>query len=91
MTTKTCNTFWGSHGCELPEGHDPEQEHPVHECSWPEYDDNGQLPERALCSQAQHVTDEYIRLRFNTVDRDTWTKWRTVELQLFRNDEETPR
>ncbi len=88
----TCNTFWGSHGCELPRRHDPEQEHPIHECSVETMDDNGVITGRGVCSQAQYVDDERVRTRFTSGGiLPGWGAWHEVALPLFRNDEEKAR
>lgn len=86
----TCDTFWGSHGCELRTGHDPEQEHPIHECSIAELDDDGKVTDRWVCSQAQYVDDGHVRMRFLSAN-DEWSDWNELALPLFRNDEEKVR
>lgn len=87
----TCDTFWGSHGCELPEGHDPEQAHPIHECSVPVLNDDGEIIDRDVCSQAQYIDAERIHSRFLTQVPEVWTEWRVLKLPLFRLDEEKVR
>jgi len=86
----TCNTFWGSHGCELPTGHTPDDEHPIHECSVEVMDQDGDIVGRDVCSQAQYVTDQSIRTRY-FIDDGRWTDWSEVALPLFRRDEEKAR
>jgi len=87
----TCDTFWGSHGCELPRGHDSEQDHPIHECSIPEWDEfDAGIGAKEVCSQAQYVDDEKIQTRFTTQEGG-WTDWREIALDLFRNDKEKAR
>lgn len=82
--TITCDTFWGSHGCDLPARHNPEQEHPIHECAVLEYD-HDMNSTRGICSQAQYVDGFSIRQRFTTHEGG-WTDWSEVELELFRLD-----
>ena len=90
VTSSTCDTYWGSHGCDLPVGHDSEQEHPVHECSIPDYDEEGDVTGKLVCSEAQYVDEETIRNRFRTQD-GLWTDWQEIKLELFRMDEEKVR
>ena len=82
----TCDTFWGSHGCGLPEGHDPDEEHPIHACLVEEYDDEAwELRGWAICCQAQYVDRDTIRIRRPKVDG--WQGWTERQTSLFGLDD----
>lgn len=85
----TCGTFWGSHECDLPAGHDPEQKHPIHECVVHFYGENGSR-KKIVCSQAQYLAKHRIRSRFTLTDTE-WTDWEVAPLRLSRNDKEKAR
>lgn len=67
-----CNFFWGSHGCELPEG-----EHTVHQCSWVITDmEDEQHVE--LCSEYDEKADFNNRVRHNSnrySEPVEWSNW----------------
>lgn len=84
---ETCNTFWGSHGCDLPAGHDPTQEHPIHVCFVRVYGEDGEVVEHDYCQRAQYVTAESSRVSYMQNDEETWSEWHEGFGALFRNDE----
>ena len=76
-----CNTFWGSHGCNLPAGHDPDEAHPIHQCEYPDFEGGDVW----LCSQAQWTSPESTQVRHET--GDGWSEWEDYGLPLFGNDD----
>lgn len=82
----TCNTYWGSHGCGLEEGHDPEQEHPIHVCQWQAIDEDGQPTGPMLtCTQAQ-IQDGRTLARWEGDEDGTFGPWHDYGISLFRMD-----
>jgi len=67
LMTMSCDTFWGSHGCDLESGHEG-----VHVC--------GSRDPEGVCSQMRK-TDEVghgeVRFRYYGTDRKwgEWTPW----------------
>lgn len=80
-----CDTFWGSHGCDLPDRH-CRDEQPVHQCG----DDTDP------CDQIRRLPDGRMERRaalYAVHDDDTvsetdweWDKWGPTTLELFRMD-----
>lgn len=80
-----CDTFWGSHGCDLPPNHDPDEEHPVHRCEVPEYDEDGRIERIDFCTEAQYLTKDTIKIRY--FGQDDWHEWVESPLGLFGLDD----
>lgn len=74
-----CDRFWGSHGCDLPEGHRPRH----HECRSTALDvDDVRQP--VICSQMQEIDDKGGgRVRFRLLDTNRWSEW--SEWKWFSN------
>lgn len=76
-----CNLYWGSHGCDLPPGHEG-----VHQCGEPDHE--------GICSQFE-VTKEDPSDRINIEGRvryryvgvangdEEWSKW--LDSRAFRH------
>lgn len=61
-----CNLFWGSHGCDLPEGHEGD-----HTC--------GSRDPEGICSQFRFVHPDSMKgeVRFYYLtDPRTWGEWK---------------
>lgn len=71
--SKTCDLFWGSHGCALPAGHDG-----VHRC--------GNGDPAGPCSEYDD-TVEPNRMRYQYADApepEDWGDWYDVQIKAFR-------
>jgi hypothetical protein len=69
--TESCNTFWASHGCDLPEGHDSDEAHPIHEC--------------VGCTQMQVLDEGGYRIRSFDEDDEGNVNWNEEDWYDFRN------
>jgi len=76
LNPRYCDHFWGSHGCDLPPGHELDGTQ-VHECAIMEHiDENAELEVRFVCSEMV-VLDETgrCRVRFHYLDSSGWSDW----------------
>ena len=82
MTTTAepmCDTYWGSHGCDLPDRHCADEQ-PVHQCGGT----------TDPCRQIRLLPDGVVEQRSALYAADDvtwrWSPWETTTFELFRMD-----